>query len=84
MGLWRTGWLALASVGSPNTSYLGWTYVGANVTTRLWSVAMPATAGTFEFRLFPDNGYTSAATSPPVVVEPSLTPPPVVTSLSPS
>jgi subtilisin len=77
-------WLALASVGSPNTSYLGWTYVGANVTTRSWSVAMPATAGTYEFRLFPNNGYTRVATSPPVVVEPSLTPPPVVTSLSPS
>ena len=77
-------WLALAPVGSPNTSNLGWTYIGANVTTRSWSVAMPATAGTYEFRLFPDNGYTRVATSPPVVVDPSLTPPPVVTSLSPS
>jgi subtilisin family serine protease len=77
-------WLALASVGSPNTSIVGWTYVGANVTTRSWSVAMPATAGTYEFRLFPDNGYTRIATSPPVVVEAGLTPSPVVTSLSPS
>ena len=77
-------WLALAAVGSPNTSLVGWTYIGANVTTRSWSVAMPATAGTYEFRLFPNNGYTRVATSPPVVVDSSLTPPPVVTSLSPS
>ena len=27
-------WIAVAAVGTPNTSNLGWTYVGANVTTR--------------------------------------------------
>ena len=42
-----------------------------------------ATGGTYEFRLFLNNGYTRAATSAPVIVDPSLTPPPVVTSLSP-
>lgn len=77
-------WLGLAAVGAPNTSYISWTYVGANVTTRTWSVAMPTTAGSYEFRLFLDFGYTRVATSPPVAVDPALTPPPIVTSLSPS
>jgi hypothetical protein len=29
---------------------------------------MPTTPGTYEFRLFLENGYTRAATSPPVTV----------------
>ena len=62
-------WLALAAVGAPNTSFLQWTYVGAGVTTRTWTVT-PSAAGTYEFRLFPNNGYTRAATSPPVTVVP--------------
>ena len=62
-------WMTLAATGSPNTSYVQWIYVGAGVTTRTWTVSMPATAGTYEFRLFLNNGYTRAATSPPVTVE---------------
>jgi len=62
-------WLALAVVGSPNTSYVQWTYVGAGVTTRTWTVT-PATAGNYEFRLFFNNGYTRGATSPTVSVGP--------------
>jgi hypothetical protein len=60
-------WLALAQTSAPNTSYLQWTYVGA-ATTRTWTVTMPTTPGTYEFRLFLENGYTRAATSPPVTV----------------
>ena len=45
---------------------------------------MPTAAGTYEFRLFLDNGYIRAATSAPVVVDLALTPSPVVASLSPS
>ena len=29
---------------------------------------MPNTPGTYEFRLFLNNGYTLAATSPPIAV----------------
>ncbi len=61
-------WLALAATSAPNTSYLQYVYVGAGVTTRTWTVTVPATGGTYEFRLFPDNGYTRAATSPTVTV----------------
>jgi hypothetical protein len=63
-----TDWLAFAVSGSPATSYIFYTYVGSNVTTRTWTVTMPNTPGTYEFRLFPNNGYTVAATSPPITV----------------
>ena len=66
-------WLALAQVGAPDTSYITWIYVGSGVTTRNWTVAMPSTPGSYEFRLFLNNGYTRAATSPPVSV--TSTPP---------
>jgi subtilisin family serine protease len=74
-------WMALAATGAPSTSYLIWTYVGTGVTNRTWTVTMPATAGTFEFRLFVNNAQV--ATSAPVTVDPSLNPPPMATSLSP-
>jgi subtilisin family serine protease len=63
-----TAWLALAHTAMPNTSYVQWTYVGQNVTTRTWTVTMPNTTGTYEFRLFQDSGYTRIATSPPITV----------------
>jgi hypothetical protein len=61
-----TDWLALAAAGAANTSYLQWTYVGAGITTRTWTVTMPATTGAYEFRLFLNNGFSRAATSPTV------------------
>jgi hypothetical protein len=63
-----TDWLALAQSGSPLTSYIQYSYVGQNVTTRTWTFTMPNTPGTYEFRLFLNNGYTLLATSPPVTV----------------
>jgi hypothetical protein len=62
-------WLALAATGAAETSYLQWTYVGAGVTTRTWTVTAPAAAGTYEFRLF-GSGYNRTATSPTVTVGP--------------
>jgi len=61
-------WLALAKVGSPATTYVTYTYVGAGVTDRTWTVSMPSTPGEYEFRLFLNNGFTLLATSPPVIV----------------
>ena len=63
-----TDWLALAQTGSPMTSYIQYSYVGSGLTTRTWTFTMPNTPGTYEFRLFPNNGYTVAATSPPITV----------------
>src|SRR5262249_60933276 len=77
-------WLALAATGVPDTSDLQWTFVGAGVTDRTWTVTMPATAGTYEFRLFLNSGYTRAATSAPVTVDPSINPAPAIAQLSPS
>ena len=77
-------WLALAAAGSADTSYLQWTYVGAGVTTRTWTVTAPSTAGTYVFRLFLNNGSTSVATSPVLTVDPSLNPAPIASTLSPS
>jgi hypothetical protein len=74
-------WLALAVAGAPNNSYVQFTYVGQGVTTRTWTVTAPATPGTYEFRLFENNGYTRLATSPVVTVLPG---PPVISSLSPA
>ena len=79
-----TDWLALASTTAPNTTYVQYVYVGAGVTTRTWTVNMPSTPGTYEFRLFLNNGYTRAATSPPVTVVAPPSPTPVLTSLSPA
>ena len=36
-----TDWLGLAPTGSPDTTYLQWTYVGAGVTSRTWTINMP-------------------------------------------
>jgi subtilisin family serine protease len=76
-------WLALAASTAPNVSYLQWVYVGAGVTTRTWTVNMPATAGAFEFRLFLNNGSTRAATSPTVTVAAGPSQTPVLTSINP-
>ena len=63
-----TDWLALAATTAPDTSYVRYVYVGGGVTTRTWTVTMPTTAGTYEFRYFLNGGYTRAATSPAVIV----------------
>ena len=84
-GLGGSGdWLALAPVGSSAASYLTFTKVGAGVTTRDWTVAMPQTAGQYEFRLFLDNGYVQAAASPPITVETPPPPEPTTPTLTPS
>ena len=68
-------WLALAAVGASSSSYLQWRYVGSGVHTLDWTVTMPSTPGEYEFRLFLNNGYTIAATSPPVTVASGFTSP---------
>jgi hypothetical protein len=76
-------WLGLAATGAAPTSYLQYVYIGSGVTTRTWTVTMPTTAGAYEFRYFPNNGYTVAASSPTVTVTASPSPVPVISSLSP-
>ncbi len=64
-------WLAVAPGGATNTTYEDWTYVsglsGAG-DTRTWRVTL-STPGTFEARVFLDDGFTRAGTSSPFTVE---------------
>jgi hypothetical protein len=77
-------WMSFASTSSANTSYVVYTYVGSGVTTRTWTVTTPLTPGTYEFRLFLNNGYTRTSTSPTVTVTAVAAPVPVANSLSPA
>jgi subtilisin family serine protease len=79
-----TDWLALAAVGAPNNSYISFVYVGTGVTNRTWTVTMPSAGGQYEFRLFLNNGYTRAATSPAVTVDTSINPAPAIGTVSPT
>jgi trimeric autotransporter adhesin len=62
-------WLAFAAAGAADSSFLQWTYVGTGVTTTTWTITAPNTAGTYQFRLFLNDGFTRAATSPTVTVQ---------------
>jgi agmatine deiminase len=62
-------WLAFAATNAASSVYFSWTYIGTGVTTKTWTVTAPSTPGTYEFRLFPNNGYARAATSPTVTVQ---------------
>jgi subtilisin family serine protease len=64
-----TDWIAFAPTSAPNTSYLAYVYIGVGITTRTWTVTAPSTPGTYEFRLFPNNSYSRAATSVTVTVQ---------------
>ena len=77
-------WISFAAAGSPNSAYQTFTYVGAGVSTKTWSVTAPSTPGSYEFRLFRDNSYTRAATSAPVVVGVAQSPVPAIASLTPA
>jgi hypothetical protein len=63
-------WLALALSSASDTSYLRYIYLATGQSTQTWTVPAPNTPGTYEFRLFLNNSYSRAATSPPVTVAP--------------
>ena len=77
-------WLAFASSSAPDGLYQQYVYVGTGVTTRSWTVTVPMTPGTYEFRLYLNNGYVRVATSPPITVTQGPNPLPVLSALSPS
>jgi hypothetical protein len=70
-GVWND-WLAFARVGDPNGTYLKWRNVGTGNITLAWTVNMPATTGTYEFRLFRGGTFTRIATSPAISVVPAV------------
>jgi hypothetical protein len=78
-------WLALAPTGAPNTTYvLPYVYVSTLPGTlfKTWTTTLPATLGTYEPRLFLNNGFTRAATGNTITVA-NVSPTPFVTALSP-
>jgi hypothetical protein len=63
-----TAWIGIFPVGAANTAYRDWDYTdGATSGTMILHV--PGTPGTYELRMFADNGYTRIATSVPFTVE---------------
>src|SRR5205807_1946890 len=74
-------WIGLFQSGTSDFSYYSFTYVGP-VTSKTVTVTPPF-LGTFEFRLFSNNGFTKLATSPSFTVA-VQNPVPTVTSLSPA
>ena len=62
-----TDWIALARVGSADTSYLAWRYTGGATSGSL-AFSLPTTPGDYEFRYFTKGSYTLVARSPVVTV----------------
>ena len=74
-----TDWIAVAVPGAANNSYVAWTFTSCSqvpadvgVAAGSCDVAIPAglAPGTYELRLFRNNGYTRLATSNPFGVTP--------------
>jgi len=67
-----SSWLSLAAVGAANPSYSQYTFLDSlpGTTTKTWTVALPATLGQYEVRLFNGLTYNRAATSPTITVAP--------------
>jgi hypothetical protein len=71
-------WLSFGPTGAADSAYLQFTYVGAGVTTRTWTVNAPGATGTYEFRLFKQGSFVRLATSPTVTVSGSAPPSPTL------
>jgi uncharacterized protein (TIGR03437 family) len=70
-----TDWVGLYAAGTADAQPLSWNYLnGSSVPPAIGSAAaslnflIPASAGSYEFRFFSDNGYTRLATSGAVIV----------------
>ena len=77
-----TDWIGLYRQGTANTSIIVWFFTatcsssaGAVTAAGSCSVRMPTATGTYDFRLFANNGYTRLATSGQITVGGSPPPP---------
>lgn len=69
-------WVGLYKYGEIDTAYIEYKYTDSKLEGNL-EFAMPTAAGTYEFRIFKDSGYTKIATSPLIIVDefkPTITP----------
>jgi len=61
-------WIAVYAAGATDGNYLGSYQYTAGALSGSLTFPTPDTLGTYEFRLFADNGYARIATSPPFTV----------------
>jgi uncharacterized protein YegP (UPF0339 family) len=69
-------WIGLYQPGAANTAYLSWKYDSSCTTAKAsgsCSMYVPTTAGTYQFRLLANDGFTAIATSGNVTVIPKVT-----------
>ncbi len=81
-------WVGLAVQGAPDAEYSDWQYLNGSgdspgVTSATLSFTAPSTLGTYELRLFANNGYERLATSSPIVVGSTESPSVTVAMTSP-
>ncbi len=81
-------WVALAAQGAPDSEYSDWQYLNGSgdapgVTSATLSFTAPSTLGSYELRLFANNGYERLATSSPIVVGSTESPNVTVAMTSP-
>lgn len=69
-------WIALYAAGAPDSQYLSWQYLSGStsppsvgLTTATLAVQAPVVSGSYEIRLFANNGFTRLATSGAIFVE---------------
>ena len=73
-----TDWVGLYPAGAPDGGYLSWSYLNGSAappasgqTSASFTTYAPLAAGTYEWRLFANNGMTKIATSSAVIVSAS-------------
>ena len=63
-------WVGLFAAGASNQQFISYRYMGVGVTSATFDFGMPDAIGNYEFRLFPNGGYSPLlATSPGVSVQ---------------
>lgn len=70
-------WIGLYPVGAAHTAWISWKYLPLGTETTSFVIPGSVLTGTYEFRLFPLNGYSLAATSGPVAVTQLAIAPPI-------
>ncbi|HUO63932.1 MAG TPA: S8 family serine peptidase, partial [Terriglobales bacterium] len=78
-------WVALAAVGSDNSTYLQYAFLSTlqGTTTKIWAFTLPAATGQYEVRFFQDLSFTRIATSATITVA-NISPTPSLVSLAPA
>jgi hypothetical protein len=78
-----TDWIGFDQVGAASAAWIQRLYTNGT-TSGTWPITAPAAAGSYEFRYFRQDGYTEAARSTTVIVNPaySLAPSPMTVASS--